>query len=317
MMNENEFLLFDRLEKIKATVNQYGEDNCCISFSGGKDSTVLHYMVDMALPNNHIPRVYANTGIELNMIKNFVTKMSKYDYRIKMIKPSKSIRKTLEEFGYPFKSKEHSQRFMEYKKYGIQQKHIQRYLGLWKRPNDTEETMKRYMCPAKLRYQFTDEFCKNGLDISDECCKKMKEEPIRNWQIENNRLVTITGIMQDEGGRRNTTPCISHKPKGIINFNPLTVITKEFEQWFIYKYNIEICDIYKPPYNLERTGCKGCPFNINLEKDLEMLGKYFPAEREQCEYIWKPVYDEYRRLGYRLKGDENIEGQISLFDILD
>lgn len=38
-----------------------------------------------------------------------------------------------------------------------------------------------------------------------------------------------------------------------------------------------------------------------LQKELDTLGEYFPEERKQCEIIWKPVYDEYRRLGYRLK----------------
>lgn len=32
-----------------------------------------------------------------------------------------------------------------------------------------------------------------------------------------------------------------------------------------------------------------------------------PNERKQCEYIWQPVYAEYRRLGYRLKKVEKIK----------
>lgn len=67
----NEFLLQDRIQKIQQIVRRYGEDNFCISFSGGKDSCVLSVLVDMALPGNKIPRVYANTGIELNMIRDF------------------------------------------------------------------------------------------------------------------------------------------------------------------------------------------------------------------------------------------------------
>lgn len=70
--------------------------------------------------------------------------------------------------------------------------------------------------------------------------------------------------------------------------------------WLINEYNIEICNIYNPPYNFTRTSCKGCPFARNLQKELDTLEKYFPAERKQCEYIWKPVYNEYRRIGYRL-----------------
>lgn len=39
------------------------------------------------------------------------------------------------------------------------------------------------------------------------------------------------------------------------------------------------------------------------------MKKYFPEEYKQCELIWKPVYDEYRRIGYRLKKDD---GQLEL-----
>ena len=84
-------------------------------------------------------------------------------------------------------------------------------------------------------------------------------------------------------------------------FQPLAPITKEWEEWLIETYHIEICDIYKPPYNFVRTGCKGCPFARNLQKELDTLEEFFPQERKQCEIIWKPVYDEYRRIGYRLK----------------
>ena len=71
-MTENEFLLADRIAKIKSTIEKYGEENFYISFSGGKDSTVLSALVDMAVPGNKIPRVYANTGIEYKLILEFV-----------------------------------------------------------------------------------------------------------------------------------------------------------------------------------------------------------------------------------------------------
>lgn len=299
-MSDHEFTLFDRKEKIKSVVDKYGEENCCISFSGGKDSTVLSRIVDEALPGNSIPRVYANTGIELNMIRDFVFKLAESDSRVEIIKPQVPIIPTLEEYGYPFKSKEHSQRFREFKNSKEQLKHVERYLGRYKRPNESEEVMKRYMCPKALMYQFTDEFKENGLNISDMCCKKMKEEPLRNWQVKNHRLLTMTGIMKEEGGRRNNAPCLSSKPHGIVNFNPMSVVSKDFEEWFIAEYDVQICDIYRPPYNFPRTGCKGCPFNKDIQKELDVLETYFPEEKAQCEIIWKPVYEEYRRIGYRL-----------------
>ena len=75
--SEEEFLLIDRLQKIESTINRYGEENFYISFSGGKDSTVLSALIDLALPNNKIPRVYANTGIELNMVRDYVFELAK------------------------------------------------------------------------------------------------------------------------------------------------------------------------------------------------------------------------------------------------
>lgn len=303
-MIDNEFLLQDRLQKIRQVIGQYGEDNFYLSFSGGKDSTVLSALVDMALPENKIPRVYANTGIDLNMIRDFVFELQKTDDRVVVIEPSVPIKQMLEKEGYPFKSKEHSQRWREYKNGGIKLKHIQRYLELYKRPSDTDEIVKRYSCPKKLRFQFTDDYVKSGLKISEKCCFELKEEPLHKYQDEHNRPYGIVGIMRDEGGRRNLAQCLAFKKKGKFNFQPLIVLTKEWEEWFIEKYNINICDIYKEPYNFPRTGCKGCPFAINLQKELDTLEKYFPVERKQCEAIWKPVYDEYRRLGYRLKNKE-------------
>lgn len=88
---------------------------------------------------------------------------------------------------------------------------------------------------------------------------------------------------------------------------PLAVISKDWENWFIKENNIQLCELYYEPYNFERTGCKGCPFALNLQKELDTLKKFFPAERKQCEYIWKPVYEEYRRLGYRLNKEEQLK----------
>jgi len=73
---DNEFLLMDRIQKIQQVINEYGEENFYLSFSGGKDSTVLSALLDMAIPDNTIPRVYANTGIEYRLILDFVERES-------------------------------------------------------------------------------------------------------------------------------------------------------------------------------------------------------------------------------------------------
>ena len=45
---DNEFLLLDRIDKIQAINKQLDlENNAYIAFSGGKDSTILHYLIDL------------------------------------------------------------------------------------------------------------------------------------------------------------------------------------------------------------------------------------------------------------------------------
>jgi len=287
-MTDNEFLLQDRVQKIQQVIGKYGEENFYISFSGGKDSTVLSALIDIALPNNKIPRVYANTGIELNMIRDFVYDMAKTDNRIVVIKPTIPIKPMLEKEGYPFKSKEHSLYVSEYQRMGERSACYTRYLY-------PEEKRKRYGCPKILRYQFTPEF---NLKISKKCCDELKKKPLKKWMKENDKTFCITGMTREEGGSRNNISCINLKQK---KFHPLAPITKEWEDWLIETYDVKICDIYHPPYNFKRTGCKGCPFAINIQNELDTLEKFFPNERKQCEIIWEPVYNEYRRLGYRLK----------------
>lgn len=74
-----------------------------------------------------------------------------------------------------------------------------------------------------------------------------------------------------------------------------------FDMEFIKLNKIRLCELYYPPYNFKRSGCKGCPYSLNLQNQLDVMAQYMPEELKQCEAIWKPVYDEYRRIGYRLK----------------
>lgn len=106
---DNELLLYDRIEIIKATNLKYDlEHNAYLSFSGGKDSTILHHLLDQALPNNRIPRVFIDTGIEYKLIREFVMSLAKDDDRFVILKPSVPVIPMLKEYGYPFKSKQHA-----------------------------------------------------------------------------------------------------------------------------------------------------------------------------------------------------------------
>lgn len=95
--------------------------------------------------------------------------------------------------------------------------------------------------------------------------------------------------------------------RGVRRFHPLLVVSDEWEEWLIEREWIRLCDLYYPPFNFKRTGCKGCPFSLDLQEQLTIMEKYLPAERKQCEIIWGKVYDEYRRIGYRLNKAEQLK----------
>lgn len=297
---DHEFILFDRLEVIKKTLEQYGEENFYLSFSGGKDSTVVHYLLDMALPGNRIPRVFINTGIEYNAIVNFVEKMAEKDDRVVIIKPQKALKETLEKYGYPFKSKGHAKKVDQYQRRHHLTESLKKYVEGINKPT-------KFSCPDILKYQFTPECT---LKISHLCCDQLKKGPAKKYAKANGKSSCITGMRAEEGGTRaqKHVGCILTDKNGHLKkFNPLIKVTGEWEEWFIQTKQIKLCELYYEPFNFKRTGCKGCPFALTLQEQLETMEKYLPGERKQCEFIWKPVYDEYRRIGYRLKKEEQLK----------
>ena len=221
---DNELLLFDRVNVIKDTITKYGEENFYLSFSGGKDSTIVHYLLDQALPGNKIPRVFINTGIEYQMIVDFVKGLAAKDDRFIILQPTQAIKPMLEKYGYPFKSKQHAHNVMVYQHSGIGQS-VKRYLGII-------ESNTKFRCPKCLEYQFTSEFT---LKLSDNCCRKLKKEPIHKWEKASNRHIAITGMRNSEGGKRASIKgCIlTDKQGNVKRFHPLIKVTDTWENWLI------------------------------------------------------------------------------------
>ena len=220
-----ELQLFDRIEVIRTANRKYDlESNAYISFSGGKDSTVLHHLVDLALPGNQIPRVFIDTGIEYKAIRDFVLDMASKDDRFRIIKPTKPIKGVLETYGYPFKSKQHSHNLAVYQHSGMGRS-VERYLG-------TIESNTKFRCPKSLIYQFTDEF---QLKVSDQCCLRLKKNPVHKWERENGRRIAMTGMRQAEGGERASIKgCIlTDKNGNVSKFHPLLVVSDEWEDKFV------------------------------------------------------------------------------------
>lgn len=288
----NEFLLKDRLQKIREIDKMWDlEKNAYISFSGGKDSCVLSSLIDKALPHNTIPRVFCNTGIEYNFMVDFVKEQREKDNRIIIITPKINIREALEKHGYPFKSKEHSHHLHIYQNSGMT-KSVKKYLKI-------ESSNKKIVCPQLLKYQFSEDF---KIKVSERCCDNLKKQPLKKWAKENNKTISIIGVRTAKKGQRTShTECtVWDKDYNLIKFKPINPMQNDFMDEYVERENLELCKLYKAPYNFKKSGCKGCPFSFDLKEQLEKMEKYLPNEKKQCELLWGQIYEEYRKIGFRL-----------------
>lgn len=74
----------------------------CVSFSGGKDSTVLAHLVHKYYPD--VPLVFANTGLEYPEIQAFARKMG-----AEFVRPKMRFDEVISKYGYPIISKENAE----------------------------------------------------------------------------------------------------------------------------------------------------------------------------------------------------------------
>ena len=70
-----------------------------VAFSGGKDSTVLLDIVRQVHPE--VPAIFVDTGLEYPEVKDFVKSWD----NVEIVRPRKTFRQVIEEFGYPLVSK--------------------------------------------------------------------------------------------------------------------------------------------------------------------------------------------------------------------
>lgn len=90
------------------------DDQCYISFSGGKDSTVLVDIIHNKMGRKDIPLVFIDTGLEYPEIREFVRS---YGDKVTWLKPKMNFRQVIEKYGYPFISKEVSESVSGARKY--------------------------------------------------------------------------------------------------------------------------------------------------------------------------------------------------------
>lgn len=97
--------------RIRKWVNQYGTNGVYISFSGGKDSTVLLDIVRSMYPN--IPAVFVDVPTQYPELKEFATSFD----NVTVLKPKISFAAVCEKYGFPLISKEVSECVQGARKY--------------------------------------------------------------------------------------------------------------------------------------------------------------------------------------------------------
>lgn len=288
-------------QRIREWINYYGQDGVYISFSGGKDSSVLLDIVRSEYPN--IKAVYCNTGLEYPEIKEAVKSYS----NVEIIRPAKNFREIITDYGYPIVSKEQSHFIFEARNSKSEKLRNRRINGTAKGGFKISEKWK-FLLEAPFR-------------ISHKCCYFMKKSPFKKYQKETNR-VPILGTRAEECRLRRTEfilngGCNSFKgnnPKS----QPLSFWTEQDILNYIKLYNIKLPKIYgeikekdtqisffnkdKDLFctGAERTGCIFCGYGAHLESSpnrFEKLKKTHPAIYNYCIYgggwdsqnMWTPT----------------------------
>nr|DAH66895.1 MAG TPA: phosphoadenosine-phosphosulfate reductase [Caudoviricetes sp.] len=99
--------------RIDQFVDKYGEDGVYLSFSAGKDSTVLGHIIRKVCGYKNIPFVFADVPTQYPELKQFAMTFD----NIVILKPKISFSEVCKKYGFPLISKEVSESVYGAKKY--------------------------------------------------------------------------------------------------------------------------------------------------------------------------------------------------------
>ena len=88
--------------RINEWVNEFGEDGVYLSFSGGKDSTVLGHIIREVCGYKNIPFVFVDVPTQYPELKQFAMTFD----NLVILKPNISFAEVCEKYGFPLISKE-------------------------------------------------------------------------------------------------------------------------------------------------------------------------------------------------------------------
>lgn len=161
-------------QRIRAWVDEFGEDGVYVSFSGGKDSTVLLDIVRKDYPN--IEAVFVNTGLEYPSVRRFA--LSKEN--VTELRPTMNFRDVIIKYGYPIIGKEVSQTLYEARN---SKNNGELYTHRMKKLNgqatDKDGNPSQYNIP---QWKF---LLDAPFNISHKCCDVMKKNPAKKYEKDN------------------------------------------------------------------------------------------------------------------------------------
>jgi len=290
-------------QRVREWVQRFGVDGVYVSFSGGKDSTVLLHIVRELYPN--VEAVFVNTGLEYPEISEFVKSFE----NVTIVKPKIAFPEVIKKYGYPIISKEVADCIQGARKGQIYR--IERLNGTLK---DNEGNLSMFNC-ANWKPLINMSF-----KISHYCCNIMKKKPSKEFEKKFNK-VGITGQMADESNLRKTiwlqAGCNAFNAKRPMS-NPLSFWTSQDILQYIHDNNLPLASVYGDIVDsgnsngqmciegcekwkttgCQRTGCVFCLFGMHLEKGetrLQRLHRTHPKLYDYCmgggEFVdgwWQP-----------------------------
>ena len=237
---------------------QHYDSQVYVSFSGGKDSTILMDLARRIYPD--IPALFIDTGLELPEIKSFVRTFSNVDFA----RPELSFAQVIKKYGYPVVSKEVAHAVYYAKKTGTKSSdnYLQRFDGtLMYNGKKSLYNMKKWKF-----------LLDSGFDISDCCCDVLKKRPAKKYGRLTGRKAII-GTLTEESRLRTQhwlkdgcNAFDGKEPKS----HPLSFWTEQNILQYLRTTNIPYATVYGDivedengklkTTGCERTGCWGYAF---------------------------------------------------------
>lgn len=269
--------------RINEWVNEFGEDGVYLSFSGGKDSTVLGHIIREVCGYKNIPFVFVDVPTQYPELKEFTQTFD----NLVILKPKISFAQVCEQYGFPMISKVVSNCVSgarKYVKYLDSQKSnnailtdrqfhmlaMSDPLGTERRINKKNEQHKNLqigVIPSGSEYrlrrlngelkdskgnysQFNQEKYKFFLDapfeISDLCCDIMKKKPVHDYEKKTGRKPIIATMASESVIRTQKWLQDGCNAFNVTkpHSNPMSFWTEQDVLLYIKENNLPICSVY-------------------------------------------------------------------------